>query len=586
MKGPFTYACKIVEEYLPPCLPLRVNVSCGRVNSSSGIAISKVRAFGRENFGKADYRTSLMSTIKGVIVAELARDLSVTYLDSIPNLNFLVGIPDIEITYNSQKLSELSYSLETNTNQNYDFVSLAIRDLLIGLGFSSSYRYNPITKELYDPTHEMTPFELYIDKTLGNYGNNSARFIEATKGDLTLTLDLYHSLKLYAPSQWQNGVSLNYFIPQADNSISNILAYNWGKGSVTRSLNDNYCKIIFNDLLGWKADFLVSSNSPSANAGGSTSLLMPYQGSLEINNTTFGLKSSIKQTNQAKYIRKSNEEKDEVYQYVNSFHPMLYGSSYYGGEATSISILKKDGSWDLVKFYNNYFRDAPLSLTMSDLEFHNSMDDYARSPDGYLKARMTVRAMNSGGGHDLISTFFVIDYLPQKVALNYSITTPKTTISRADNTQEVRLFFTGLEGVKRLVLEKQRQGARVPTKIIVSDFKCGYYDTTIDRVTTFTAVAYNDNGSTKGIPVTIAPISPSIFDLNIIYNPNQIELKIEENTNPNLKYTISNVNNNEIIIEAGETTGIIDISNLKSGLYILSILDDDSNKIKEFKFKK
>lgn len=136
------------------------------------------------------------------------------------------------------------------------------------------------------------------------------------------------------------------------------------------------------------------------------------------------------------------------------------------------------------------------------------------------------------------------------------------------------------------MLEKQRQGARVPTKIIVSDFKCGYYDTTIDRVTTFTAVAYNDNGSTKGIPVTIVPISPSIFDLNIIYNPNQIKIKSEENTIANLKYTISNVNNNEIIIEAGETSGIIDISNLKSGLYVLSILDDDSNKMKEFKFKK
>lgn len=32
MKAPFSYACKIVEEYMPPCLPLKVKVSCGRVN--------------------------------------------------------------------------------------------------------------------------------------------------------------------------------------------------------------------------------------------------------------------------------------------------------------------------------------------------------------------------------------------------------------------------------------------------------------------------------------------------------------------------------------------------------------------------
>lgn len=51
MKSPFAYACKIVEEYMPPCLPLRVNVKCGRVNSSAGVAISKVVTRSKENFG-------------------------------------------------------------------------------------------------------------------------------------------------------------------------------------------------------------------------------------------------------------------------------------------------------------------------------------------------------------------------------------------------------------------------------------------------------------------------------------------------------------------------------------------------------
>lgn len=27
LKAPFSYACKIVEEYMPPCLPLKVKVS-------------------------------------------------------------------------------------------------------------------------------------------------------------------------------------------------------------------------------------------------------------------------------------------------------------------------------------------------------------------------------------------------------------------------------------------------------------------------------------------------------------------------------------------------------------------------------
>lgn len=44
LKAPFSYACKIVEEYMPPCLPLKVKVSCGRVNGSSANAISRVNA--------------------------------------------------------------------------------------------------------------------------------------------------------------------------------------------------------------------------------------------------------------------------------------------------------------------------------------------------------------------------------------------------------------------------------------------------------------------------------------------------------------------------------------------------------------
>lgn len=34
IKAPFSYACKIVEEYMPPCLPLKIKVSCGRIGGS------------------------------------------------------------------------------------------------------------------------------------------------------------------------------------------------------------------------------------------------------------------------------------------------------------------------------------------------------------------------------------------------------------------------------------------------------------------------------------------------------------------------------------------------------------------------
>ena len=72
IKAPFSFACKIVEEYMPPCLPLKVKVSCGRVNRSSANTVSKVLARIKENFGNSLYYTNAqMSVIKGVILSEL-----------------------------------------------------------------------------------------------------------------------------------------------------------------------------------------------------------------------------------------------------------------------------------------------------------------------------------------------------------------------------------------------------------------------------------------------------------------------------------------------------------------------------------
>ena len=71
--------------------------------------------------------------IKGVILAELSRNSTTTFLDSVPDVKFLTNEPDISITYNNQKLNEFYFSLDTIPGEKYDFVSLAIRDLLLTL---------------------------------------------------------------------------------------------------------------------------------------------------------------------------------------------------------------------------------------------------------------------------------------------------------------------------------------------------------------------------------------------------------------------------------------------------------------------
>lgn len=66
IKAPFSYACKIIEEYMPPCLPLKIKVSSGRVNGTSSNSVSKVLSRSKENFGHSvNYNNAQMSVIKG-----------------------------------------------------------------------------------------------------------------------------------------------------------------------------------------------------------------------------------------------------------------------------------------------------------------------------------------------------------------------------------------------------------------------------------------------------------------------------------------------------------------------------------------
>lgn len=595
MSAPFAYACKIVEEYMPPCLPLKVSVSCGNIGASSG-AISRVISNSKQNFGKwsSDYKLVPMSTIKGVIMAELAIDSRTTYLDSVPNVNFLTDSPDINITYNINRLNELYFSLDTIPGQKFDFVSLAIRDLLIGLGVSSGYSYYPQINGLLNPRREMSPFEHYINNRLGNFDNPTARLAMATQGELNLPLDANHTLKLYAPTTWKNGMSLNYFIPQDDCSFTKVLAFDFCKGIVTRSLNDNYSSYIFRDLLGWKHDFLVGISTPDYSAGGNTSLLMPFNGSLDISSTgaAYGLHTETSNClSKSEIMSVSREYNPELEKYISSFKPFLTdGEDSESG--VSISLLKKDGTWDLVQFIPVYVPGMPLVLNMSEWSLHYENEDYARTVDGYLRARMTTKYEKGYNQFEYNSKFFVVDYLPQKIKLNFNFIKSEEVQQLGNVTtaaqQNVRLYFSDTEGVDHIMIECLREGFRVPNRIQITNVKKGYYDTSITRNTTFTAISYNENGHTRGVPVTVEYQPASVATaLSFDMQNDAIMVKAGDEAVDNCNYSIAPLTvAGRQAGRNGMANGAIDISTLADGLYVLTAIDEKSGLQGTFKFRK
>lgn len=595
IKAPFSYACKIVEEYMPTCLPLKVKVSCGRINSSTSEKISQTRARTKENFGSSkDYKNAQMSVIKGVILAELCYNSSVTYLDYVPNVEFFTEFEDIEIKYNSQFLNSISFSLESDPGQNYDFVSLAIRDLLIGLGLTHNFKYNIVNNTLQNPSNELTPYETYIDDLLGNYDNPSARLVKGTQGNLIIKKNMVggNDLKLYAPNPWDNNSSLRYFIPIDGCDISSILSYDFCRGQVTRSLSDKYSDFFFRELLGWKENFYVSTSTPSSGKEGSTSMIMPYNGSLTLSNKygiAYSIEESIQPQRNSKFVYTDNEE---LNQYIEIHHPHYPINTFSSDHAFAISILKKDGTWDVVESHSYYPDNETLS--MSNWTFSFDADQYARTVDGYLRARITTKKRQ---GSLLIynTTYFVVDYLPQKITLGYTYLNASSSkiipsIDQNDisvgNMDMVRIFFSNTEGLERILLERLRQGARIPSKIEITDLKKGYYDTTIDRTTTFTAVGYNANGTSRSIPITI---SLSSDKSSLAFSIKEQNIKIEsgkENTQDYYYDIIPIGTSSQQIKYNGITKDIIDISNLSNGLYMLTVRDINSVLLGYMKFKK
>lgn len=144
--------------------------------------------------------------------------------------------------------------------------------------------------------------------------------------------------------------------------------------------------------------------------------------------------------------------------------------------------------------------------------------------------------------------------LPPLISMTYTyLDSDSDTDDNTSSDTKIRLSFSDTERVDRIVLERLREGARVPSKIEITDVKKGYYDTTIDRNTTFTSVAYNDYGHTRGEPLFV-PVKPTA-DV----------VEVEE---PDLEVARMLIYNLDGSIVFDGTPAAFSIDNLSSGLYI------------------
>lgn len=594
IKGPFTYACKIMGEFLPSSLPLKVRVYCNTLSGSQGTALSKVTTKGYNQCGHPVFSeyASLMPRIKGVTLQEFFQECSASYLMYLQESAFFTATPDIEIVYNERMLNEMSFSLSTAPGQEYDFVSVALRDLFIGMGFSSHFRYNPTTKTLDKPNIMMSPFEMFIEQALGNPSDGTARLNAATKGELNV-----QGYKLYAPTTWINGVSLNHFMGSGD-ALSDLLSYNFGRGTVIRSLGGNSAHMC-RYLLGWELNIPTGSTGSSAYGSGTTSIKVPYKGSITLDTSKMveTSHSSLNSTTAMKTAISAQSDELTAFEYVSQFHPYQTPNGNTNCEGFSITILKKDGTWDLVYF--KYPEEGSYIVDMNTWEFHYDNDEYERTADGYLRACITISERKNHPTklcYSQRSKYCVVDYLPQTIKMSHKFLENTSISAVNENTistsnDSLRIYFGNLEGISRIVLERMRQGNRLPLKFEINDIKCGYFDMIIDRNTTFTftAVGYNANGSTRSLPLTIPALSSVSASSSLSYAIKNgiMEFYTDDDRTLELEYFIAPIDANTTTgVISGKTDNEIDLTGLPHGNYAIKVTEISTGIIKSYKIRK
>lgn len=498
----------------------------------------------------------------------------------------------------------------------YDFVTVALRDIAIGLGFTTNFTADVNNKKLNITNGRLTPFESLVMDALGTNDPYSA-YTNATNGKVEISLKTwggisFDSLSIYAPKTWVNGKSLRFMIPD-DNPISKLLTHDFGKGYIMRDLSGVNWDNIFCGALDWRPDMTTGVASGSVTNTGTNSDVLPFKGKVTL---SFDGKDKKASEYKGNVNEQNPDEMTTVSEYsstaqtmgvtkdyckkYNEFSPD--GPSIYPG--LSLSVLKKDGTWDCI--YKTYYEGyEPITITIEDLNLNCNESEYARSTSGGLRYRLTKcksldsSSISENAPHEYHVKYFTRDYIPPKATIRfnkiYSLQNNKTAkeadLIDDDGFIDVKIGIKDIEGTNRIVVEQLDEGETVPFQYEVSDFRKGYFIANLDTecTTKLTVISYNDNGYQRSNTITVPALGKSSNPLrfNLAYDNIKI-IGIAEAAflTGNVCYSISSLSKSDKIINKGRIySDEIDIGDLSNDIYVLTIYDD-SHTLGSFKFKK
>lgn len=599
MKGAFKYACELWEEAMPTTFPIKILAKLDESRTSSSYSTLTIKSIRHDSDswgggGEPYTERSTWSQVKGVTFYELTE---FGYMDAYSETftKDLLEEYDIIITYynKSNKLVDnFSFSLNEDIDSNkYDFVTFVLRDIAKSLGIVWEYR-NVRNGKFDIDVNPTIPFASYVLSALQSGGDYYQAYQNALTDSIVINSS-NASWALYASPIWDRDKSLNYFRPNNRQKLTQLLSYDFGRGSVIRDFSDNYTYEFFRDILHWKGDIAVGVGGGSSmnETTGSTGNAIAYKGTISI--PTSRSANSENMASDIRDVRATNVSKmlkSDVDSLVSVDSLKLYLPSYGFPEGLStsgwfVSLLLKNGKWDVV--YEDHPNIDGLEVSTEDFTYHYNDDEYARTCDGYMRCRITKGGYSfSVQGMAYTSYYYLLNCLPQKVKMKMSRVMPY--VDEEDYYRDVKIALEDIEGVTRILVSQLDEGNEFPYQYEVTDFRNGYFIATVDKEfnSTFTVTAYNENGSTRSYSYVVEALEP-INELNIdlVIGDDNIEIqsKSRDLSDKQLisSYQINKVSASQIqMMDMEETENTlpneknsIDISSLDEGLYTLTVTD-------------
>jgi hypothetical protein len=482
--------------------------------------------------------------------------------------------------------------------------------MVTGITQRSSNALNLYTKDASEngtSISYITPYTFMIMRThvVFDLDNSQEAYNYATSGNVGLG-ESWEDLHcdIHSPSVFDPNKSLLYFKADTSNLDTRWLQPDLPKGTAIHHIGPSFLMVL--DYAFWgKKDILVGREGYGSVVGRDPLVKSPNEtitfgdnlrSSTSSNSNSAGLivdtvyySHAAISANASLRSASGNTNNTDGYSYYHQ-DGVIYDARLEGYERMgwSLYLLKKDGNLDLVK--QQFYAYDPFSFDFSTL---SNVDEYARTSDGYLRARLNWNGYEISGydkygdfyGYNYVKYFF-IDYQPEKPQLAVKKNFLRSSSLTNSNYKNVELAYSNTTGATsaRILRREYEDDELVSSMMFSLDVNAGSLATSVDKSmkTTFQMEISNNWGTVVSNVVTINPSFLTNYrpDIHIAtkFDGMYEVILIDQISKENIAVKSAKVVNvlNPSISTQVNNNNTLNISNLPGGVYGVSVVDENN----------